>query len=103
MSYVYSISTLVKKILILEGILFWMLRSYPDPTKTHGLVSATFDTVCPRSSYPFYMVSYFIKRVTTAWTYSRVDQKLKRFKILSNFIPYFEHYTGTETWSKTVV
>ena len=29
------------------------------------------DTVCPRSSYTFYIVSYCIKRGTTSWTYSR--------------------------------
>ena len=27
-------------------------------------------TVCPRSSDPFYIVSYYIKWVTTSWTYS---------------------------------
>ena len=27
--------------------------------------------MCPRSSDPFYIVSYFIKWVTTSWTYSR--------------------------------
>ena len=27
-------------------------------------------TVCPRSSYTFYIVSYYIKWVTTSWTYS---------------------------------
>ena len=27
-------------------------------------------TVCPRSSDPFYIKSYNIKRVTTSWTYS---------------------------------
>ena len=26
--------------------------------------------VCPKSSYPFYKVSYYIKWVTTSWTYS---------------------------------
>ena len=30
------------------------------------------DTVCPRSSYPFYMVSYYIKWVTTSWTHSTI-------------------------------
>ena len=29
-----------------------------------------FATVCPRSSAPFYIVSYYIKCVTTSWTYS---------------------------------
>ena len=28
------------------------------------------NTVCPRSSYPVYIVSYFLKRVTTSWTHS---------------------------------
>ena len=27
-------------------------------------------TVCPRSSDPFYIVSYYIKWVTTSWTHS---------------------------------
>ena len=30
----------------------------------------TVSTVCPRSSDPFYIVSYYIKWVTTSWTYS---------------------------------
>ena len=28
-------------------------------------------TVCPRSSDPFYIVTYYIKWVTTSWTHSR--------------------------------
>ena len=28
-------------------------------------------TVCPRSSDPFYIVSYYMKGVTTSWTYSK--------------------------------
>ena len=27
-------------------------------------------TVCPRSSDPFYVVTYYVKWVTTSWTYS---------------------------------
>ena len=27
-------------------------------------------TICPRSSDPFYIVSYYIKWVTTSWTHS---------------------------------
>ena len=27
------------------------------------------DAVCPRSTYPFYIVSYYTKWVTTSWTY----------------------------------
>ena len=29
-------------------------------------------TVCPGSSDPFYLVTYFIKWVTTSWTYSMI-------------------------------
>ena len=28
------------------------------------------NTVCPRSSDPFYIVSYYLKWVSTFWTYS---------------------------------
>ena len=31
---------------------------------------AIYYTVCPKSSDPFYIVSYYIKWVTTSWTYS---------------------------------
>ena len=34
-----------------------------------GTTSWTY-TVCPRSSDPFYIVTYYIKWVTTSWTYS---------------------------------
>ena len=27
-------------------------------------------TICPRSSDPFYIVTYYIKGVTTSWAYS---------------------------------
>ena len=30
-------------------------------------------TVCPKSSDPLYMVSYYIKWATTFWTYSMVS------------------------------
>ena len=29
-------------------------------------------TVCPRSRDPFYIVSYYIKWVTTSWTFSTI-------------------------------
>jgi len=29
-----------------------------------------FTTVCPRSSYPFYIVIYYSKWVTTSWTHT---------------------------------
>ena len=35
-----------------------------------GLITPS--TVCPRSSGPFYIVSYYMKWVTTSWTYRTV-------------------------------
>ena len=37
-----------------------------------NLVLIIAPTVCPRSSNPFYLVSYYMKWVITAWTYSIV-------------------------------
>ena len=37
----------------------------------------TESAVCPRSSDPFYIVTYCIKRVTTSWTDSTLKQKNK--------------------------
>ena len=37
-----------------------------------------FDTVCPRSSDPFYIVGYYIKWVTTSWTYSTYKYKMDK-------------------------
>ena len=34
-------------------------------------------TVCPGSSDPFHIVSYYIKWVTTSWTYSTMETTLK--------------------------
>ena len=33
-------------------------------------------TVCPRSSDPFYIVSYYIKCVTTSWTHCRAKPRV---------------------------
>ena len=38
-----------------------IIATNPDSRRT---------TVCPRSSDPFYIVSYYIKWVTTSWRYS---------------------------------
>ena len=37
-------------------------------------------TVCPGSSYPFYVVTYYTEWVTTSWTYSTLTGTLKRYK-----------------------
>ena len=34
-------------------------------------------TVCPRGSDPFHIVNYYIKWVTTSWTYSNKNQDLE--------------------------
>ena len=35
-------------------------------------------TVCPRSSDPFYVITYYIKLITTSWTYSTVSIKVEK-------------------------
>ena len=40
--------------------------------------------MCPRSSDPFYIVSYYIKWVTTSWTYSREDEIYPFLKLFSS-------------------
>ena len=41
-------------------------------------------TACPRSSDPFYLLSYYIKWVTTSWTYSIIKIGVKWMKLSSN-------------------
>ena len=48
----------------LSGLLFLLIHQYVDTMVI---------TVCPGSSDPFYVVSYYIKWVTTSWTYSILD------------------------------
>ena len=37
-------------------------------------------TICPKSSDPFYIVTYYIKWVTTSWTHSKIGGKpLRRY------------------------
>ena len=43
-------------------------------------------TICPRSSDPFYIVSYYIKWVITSWTHSRGSPVLKIWKVLVFFL-----------------
>ena len=49
------------------------------------VVNPAYFTVCPRSSDPFYVVSYYIKWVTTSWTHS---MKL-RLKYAKKVLPFF--------------
>ena len=39
---------------------------------TFGEFDTKDGTVCPRSSDPFYIVTYYIKWVTTSWTQSKI-------------------------------
>ena len=36
----------------------------------YNIILCCLDTVCPRSSYSFYIVSYYTNWVNTSWTYS---------------------------------
>ena len=46
-------------------------ESTDGPTYGHRMTDTAFHTVCPGSSDPFYILPYYIKLVTTSWTYSR--------------------------------
>ena len=37
-----------------------------------------YNTVCPRSSDPFYIVTYYIKWATSSWTYGKYQLHRKR-------------------------
>ena len=53
-------------------------RFDPDPTleePDHFELLSSHNNVCTRSSDPFYVVFYYIKWVTTTWTYSISRQK----------------------------
>ena len=39
-------------------------------------------TVCPQSSDPFYVLTNYIKLVTTSWTHSAIPAKFKAFLLL---------------------
>ena len=60
-------------------------------------------TVCPRSSYPFYIVTYCLKWITTSWTYSTCTQiddkpynKISSFSLFTiNVIYYLTIYGKT--------
>ena len=41
--------------------------------RTLFIILLLINIMCPRSSYPFYTVNYYIKWVTTPWTYSSND------------------------------
>ena len=53
-------------------------------------------TVCPRSSDPFYGGTYYIKWVTTSWTYSS-KQENSGSKCLTNVSCSLINYTHTHT------
>ena len=61
------------------------LNIYHFALRIHISVSVFFYTVCPGSSDPFYIVSYYIKRVTTSWTYS-MPKKSWQFLWLTYYI-----------------
>ena len=44
--------------------------NFPYTARGARITGLTHVTVCPRSSYPVYIVTYYMKWVTTAWTHS---------------------------------
>ena len=71
----------VEKIIIIlrQGSLHAVRRSVrllePLDPKSRKAMVCTVHTMCPRSSYPFYIVTYYIKWVTTSWTYRNAWEK----------------------------
>ena len=55
---------------VLDSLSFEFM-SWSIAKKSNG--SFVFYSVCPGSSDPFYIVSYYIKLVTTSWTHSSID------------------------------
>ena len=56
-------------------------------------------TICPRSSDPYYIVSYCIKWVTTSWTYSRNNNNIMSFTLLKHMysdILTFSYFSDTD-------
>ena len=52
-------------------------RHSPSLSKLFRTLQKYVITVCPRSSDPFYIVTYYIKWVTTSWTHSLDKQRRK--------------------------
>ena len=59
-------------------------------------------TVCPRSSCPFYMVTYYMKWVATSWTYGMIVFSMNKFGILRvsfcSFLTKFTLLKSFQTW-----
>ena len=65
--FIFLIATLGSVILGRKHDIFASHGSYPPPYVLEVLLEFR-NTVCPRSSQPFYIVSYYTKWVTTSWT-----------------------------------
>ena len=73
----------------------------PDPVRCNFSLP-DLDTVCPRSSDPFYVVSYYIKLVTTSWTYSIfwLDEPIFRSEALQwTCLSFTQSKSDSLTWS----
>ena len=67
------------------------------PQRVKGIVHLIFIfccPVCPRSSDPFYIVSYYVKCVTTSWSYSISSNRCECMKVVicPNMIQVFTKY-----------
>ena len=67
-------------------------RSFDTAPVPFTCSANTLNTVCPRSSDPFYKVSYYIKWVNTSWTYSMfnsLSDDLYLYPIFKRFPQFF--------------
>ena len=60
--------------------LWWICIIFNLKSVRIGKYKEIICTVCPRRSYQFYIVSYFINWVTTSWTHSNIVFKYSEFK-----------------------
>ena len=63
----------------------YMIRIRPKHLDPNTLIKSKVHTICPRSSDPFYIVSYCIKWVTTSWNVRTRCARVNRSFLKINF------------------
>ena len=66
-------------------------------------------TVCPRSCDPFYIITYYIKWVTTSWTHSTYSKEasihllMARTNVLCDFKGYFFSFIFKQKFTDKII
>ena len=70
--------------LISRAFIFFMLYTHAQ------LVTKYVRTICPRSSFPIYIVAYYIKWVTTSWAHSTYNRtNIQDIVIMYQFLGFY--------------